>query len=310
MKIEYIKHRFRKSTLAVIHDCNVIVSEYQAQGYTMTLRGIYYQMIARDLFPSDWIDVAYNAKHGLDRMTKNTPKKYKRFGQTISKARKAGLTSWYAMEDVTRSLRGVNHWDTPEDMIASAIGSYKKDKWRNQPKRVEVWIEKEALINIIGRTCRELDVDFFACRGYGSDTAYWNASQRFRRYAKKGQKTFVIYLTDHDPSGIDMARDLRDRLKLFRTPSATVQRVALTMEQIERYSPPPNPAKTTDSRAAGYIRKFGRDSWELDALTPDVMNDLITRSVLAHRDEFLWKEMVADENADIAQLRSMIEQDD
>ena len=100
----------------------------------------------------------------------------------------------------------------------------------------------------------------------------------------------IIHLGDHDPSGIDMSRDIFSRLGTFVGYKVHVLRIALNMPQIERYRPPPNPAKTTDSRFADYQKKYGDESWELDALEPAVLVELITRAVTTYRDEILWKE--------------------
>ena len=93
----------------------------------------------------------------------------------------------------------------------------------------------------------------------------------------------LIYLGDHDPSGLDMSRDITERLELFGA-DVTLRRIALNFDQVERYSPPPNPAKVTDSRAEGYIRRFGHSSWELDALPPQVIDKLITDEIRNYLD--------------------------
>jgi hypothetical protein len=120
------------------------------------------------------------------------------------------------------------------------------------------------------------------------------AALRFIEYLKVGQAPLVIHLGDHDPSGIDMTRDNTERLEMFISHhlgrTIEVRRIALNMNQIEEYSPPPNPAKVTDSRAAAYIGRFGNSSWELDALEPNVLDSLIENTILEYRDETLWRE--------------------
>lgn len=125
---------------------------------------------------------------------------------------------------------------------------------------------------------RPLDVPFFSCRGYTSQSEMWNAAQRFIREDSEGKDCFIVHLGDHDPSGIDMTRDIQERLEMFGA-SVEVRRVALTMEQIRRFDPPPNPAKLSDSRCGQYVRRYGYSSWELDALEPQVLCDLITAEV-------------------------------
>ncbi len=149
--------------------------------------------------------------------------------------------------------------------------------------------EKDALVGIAERICRKLDVSYFSCRGYTSQSEMWAAGMRLKEYAEeRGQTPVIIHLGDHDPSGIDMSRDITDRLELFMG-GMEINRIALNMDQVRKYNPPPNPAKITDSRAEGYIKKHGRESWELDALDPKVLTDLIEKTVLSYRDDDEWR---------------------
>jgi hypothetical protein len=170
--------------------------------------------------------------------------------------------------------------------MASVVHQYRTDKWADQACHVEVWIEKEALTGVIAGICRELEVPYFACRGYVSQSEVWRAAKRFEKMDKPA---IVIHLGDHDPSGIDMTRDNLDRLELLSNyADVTVRRIALNMDQIDLYDPPPNPTKLTDSRAGSYLAQFGNSSWELDALEPTVIRDLIRENVLEFRDEKVW----------------------
>jgi hypothetical protein len=112
----------------------------------------------------------------------------------------------------------------------------------------------------------------------------WGAGQRFNRYLDRGQRPVIIHLGDHDPSGIDMTRDIVDRQGMFADDAIIVERIALNMDQVEQYNPPPNPAKLTDSRSTDYISEYGRSSWELDALEPRVIRQLIETTVARYTD--------------------------
>lgn len=276
-KQKFVDYNFRAGTLESIEAANEIVREYRAQGYRLTLRQLYYQHVARGL-----ID--------------NTERNYKKMGDTISKARLAGLIDWDAIEDRTRSLRGLSHWNSPAEIIKSAHYSFRIDKWASQPNRVEVWIEKDALVGVIEAVCQEADVDFFACRGYVSQSEMFTAGQRIARYIRDGHQVHILHLGDHDPSGMDMTRDIRDRLEMFvARMGADINRLALNWDQIEQYNPPPNPAKATDSRFDGYAEEYGLESWELDALEPAVISQLISDNIQRLRDPALWAMAVAEE---------------
>lgn len=282
MKIAYKDKKFRAERLELIRIANGIIAQYRAQGFDLTLRQLYYQLVARGII-------------------ENTERSYKNTGTAIDDARMAGLMDWEAIVDRTRNLRSVSHWDTPADIISSAAYSYRLDKWQNQEYYVEVWVEKEALAGVIERIATTLDLPWFACRGYVSQSEMWAASQRFLRVQSEGRRSVILHLGDHDPSGIDMTRDIIDRMDIFGA-DIEVKRLALNMDQIEQYNPPPNPAKLTDSRANGYIDRFGDESWELDALTPTVISDLIEDAVLDLRDDDAWSDMVEKEKAERADL--------
>lgn len=283
MLIQYISRRFSGESAKRIGQANEIIEEYKAQGYELTLRQLYYQFVARDLIA-------------------NTMREYKNLGSIINDARLAGLVSWEAIVDRTRNLQSNSHWDSPSDIVDACVENYRTDKWKDQAHRVEVWIEKDALIGVIERACTELDVPYFSCRGYTSQSEMHEAALRIKIYEREGYSPALIHLGDHDPSGKDMSRDIQDRLALFGS-SVEVDRIALNMDQIRKYKPPPNPAKITDSRAKNYISEFGKSSWELDALDPKVLDSLIRKKILSYRDELKWKKSAAVENGHISELQ-------
>ena len=260
-----------KEHMALVQHANTIIAAYQADGYTLTLRQLYYQFVARDIIP-------------------NTLQQYSRLGSIINDARLAGLIDWTAIEDRTRAIEALAHWRSPEEIVGATADQYRIDKWKNQSHRIEVWIEKEALAGVFERVCNELDVPYLSCRGYTSQSEMWRAGQRLLGYAKAGQTPIILHFGDHDPSGIDMTRDIRDRLELFTSGKVSLDRLALNMDQIDQYHPPPNPAKTTDSRYKGYIQEYGGQSWELDALEPAVLANLVREAVTQYRDDDQWRE--------------------
>lgn len=287
-KIEYVPKNFSADRLQMIEKVNKVVAEYQKQGYSLTLRQVYYQMVARDIIP-------------------NNMRSYKNLGNLINDARLAGLIDWLAIEDRTRNLRGNSHWTEPGKVIESAAYSYRRDHWEGQPNYVEVWVEKDALIGIVGQICGKLDVNHFSCRGYVSQSEMWAAARRLHRRQEAGQRVVLLHLGDHDPSGKDMSRDIQERLVTFETYGVTFKQLALNMDQVELYNPPPNPAKLSDSRASGYIEEYGDECWELDALEPKVISDLISKNVEKYRDDTLYNAVVEREAEERRQLDDLAE---
>jgi hypothetical protein len=256
--------------LAIVDIANEICADYAEQGYDLTLRQLYYQFVARDLIP-------------------NNQKSYNSLGGYVDRARRAGLMDWAYIVDRTRNLMGNRTYGSPAELIESVSDKFFTDLWQDQDYRIEVWVEKEALAGVIQRAAGLRGVNYFSCRGYVSQSEMHAAAQRHRQYERYGQNVIVIHLGDHDPSGKDMTRDIGDRLHFFGA-NTEVRRIALNIDQIERYSPPPNPAKITDSRADKYIREFGNLSWELDALDPATLSALITSEIDAFRELDAYRE--------------------
>ena len=266
--IQYQKTNIQRRGLLLIYKINDIITEYEKSGYSLTLRQIYYQLVSRDLI-------------------ENTEKSYKNIGNLVNNGRLAGLIDWNALEDRTRKHRALPHWETPSEIVQGAARQYRRDLWEGQDRYCEIWVEKDALIGIVEQAADRLDCPCFSCRGYTSQSAMWAAAMRFRRKTDEGRECVIIHLGDHDPSGIDMTRDIKDRLTLFGA-SVDVQRIALNLPQIKKYKPPPNPAKETDTRAAGYITKYGSHSWELDSLKPEILDALITDAIKSNLDQNLY----------------------
>jgi len=290
--IKYKDISFRQSTLAIINKANEIIAEYQADGLELTLRQLYYQFVSRDIIP-------------------NKAEQYDKLGNIISDARLTGLVDWNSIVDRTRDLKQNGHWDNASDILRSAARSFAMDKWEGQSTRCEVWIEKDALVGVIERPCRAEDVPFFACRGYVSQSEMWSAAMRLRRWITAGIKVVIFHLGDHDPSGVDMSRDIQERLNLLSNDAGIeVRRIALTMDQIEQYDPPPNPAKLSDSRCQEYMDKYGDESWELDALEPRVIEKLVTEHIRSVQNRKLWVQKQSLEKGEKGWLTNLADEHD
>lgn len=286
MKLAFRSQTFRRSSLALIDQVNGIIATYQAAGFSLTLRQVYYQLVTRNAIS-------------------NTEQSYARVGSILNDARLAGLIDWDAIEDRTRELVSPSSWSSPGEIVAAAVRSYQVDPWEDQRTRIEVWVEKDALVGVVERICQPHRVPFFSCRGYASASELYSAGRRFRQYIDRGQTVTVIHLGDHDPSGIDMTRDITERLEMFAGEPIDVVRAALNKKQIERFRPPPNPAKQTDSRFAGYRETYGDKSWELDALDPKQLDAIVTAEIEARKDWARWNSSILREEAGRQELAAV-----
>lgn len=275
--IRYEDANLRAETLKMIDGVNHVVGLPAYQGLPLTLRQIYYQFVARGWF-------------------ENVPGNYDKLKKAVSRGRMAGLISWTSIEDRTRNLRGHETWTSPAAAVRQLREDFKMDLWADQPFVLECWVEKQGMEGIVAQACDELRVDYFAVRGYNSQSEQWRAGQRFARAVTRGQRPVVLYLGDHDPSGCHMTEDHRKRLATFAGVPVQVVRVALNMDQIVELAPPPNPVKPTDSRTPEYVATYGTEEcWEMDALPPDSIKALIEKAVMAFRDEKTWEESLARE---------------
>lgn len=286
-KIKYIDKRFTRSRLELINQVNKIIADYDAQGLSLTLRQVYYRLVAAGIIP-------------------NNEKSYKNIGNMINDARLAGYIDWFAIEDRTRGLVGRIQYENPSDFIQKLVSSYHLNYWEDQENYVEVWVEKDALKSIIGRACYPYDVDYFSCRGYTSQSEMWVAGRRLRGKLQEGfENVVILHFGDHDPSGLDMSRDIKERLEMFGVHSLEFKRIALNMDQIEQYNPPENPAKLTDSRVYKYMDEFGSSSWELDALEPQVIIDLIQQNIEYYIDPEILEPIQMQERCDSQLLKEI-----
>lgn len=266
---------------------NEIIEEYNAQNYRLTLRQLYYQLVSRDVIP-------------------NKAEEYAKLSVLLGKGRMAGFVDWDAIEDRIRRPY-LPYWVLGiPDAIEDTIKQYRLNRQYSQDNYIEVWVEKDALSGVLKRVTSEYHVNLMVNRGYSSITAMHDAYNRFARAERMGQSGIILYLGDHDPSGVDMVRDISTRLTEFGV-SVDVQHIALTDDQIAKYNPPPNPTKVSDPRAKDYIAKYGNTSWEVDALRPDVLHKLVVSSIEGNIDMDSFNEQVEQEREDIEKLKALQE---
>jgi len=258
----------------IISQTNQIFTEYDTR---LTVRQIYYRLVSVQTITND-------------------VKSYKRLVKILTKAREDSDIDWRKIEDRRRSTIGGDwgfgdpeHWS--KYTLQYLGNNYIEAMWGNQDGRIEIWVEKEALASLISSVADGFKVITFPTVGYGSFTTYMESVQRFQN-DYSGEKVTILDFRDHDPSGMDMSRDTEDRLIRYGMDSEnlTVERIALTYDQVQEHSLSPNPTKTLDPRANDYISEFGNECWELDALPPDVLQDLVRKAIEDNLDSELWNE--------------------
>jgi len=291
MELKYRDIHLSKANLIRLDEVNQIIKSYQEQGYILTLRQLYYQLVSRDIIP-------------------NNVKEYGKLSTLLKEGRMAGIVDWDAIEDRLRRPDKPAAWNNPEEIIDACIKQYRCDRMNGQENYIEVWVEKDALSGVLKRVTEKYGIPIVVNRGYSSATAMHDAHLRFREAGVgSDQDCIVIYVGDFDPSGQDMIRDITERIAEFNGAyNFDIHPIALTWNQIKQYNPPPNPAKITDPRAKEYIAKHGPTSWEVDALPPEVLNGILTTTIDSLISKETYHAVLRLEKDHIAKLTELKEQ--
>ncbi len=320
--------RMRQNSKDLLDACAGIITSYQGQGLRLTLRQLFYQLVTRNIIT-------------------NEEKSYANLSTLVSNGRLIGVLDWEAIEDRGRLPKTPTEFSSLSELVEAALRSYRLPRLAGQPNYVELWVEKDALAGVLAPLAREFHVVLQVNKGYASQSSMWEAACRIDRLCRDEEgcvvsDAIILYLGDLDPSGEDMVRDIQERLDLFLrgylnmeegdfdrfafsdmshySPAAGVEiegsgdevslqvvKIGITPEQVKTFRPPPNPAKLSDSRAAKFIVKHGRHSYEVDALPPNVLQELVRAEVGSRLDISKVDEIKERERRDKAQLRLAVE---
>lgn len=275
----------------IVREANSVFKQYQTR---LTLRQLFYRLVAKLILP-------------------NTVNSYKALSKWMVKARELGdVDEWYLEDRIRQTLGGDKGYEDSDGFIKGFENYFKNcwkyfalKMWSTQPQMIEVWVEKDALSRLVSEIGDEFNVITCPSRGYSSYTYIRKAVGRIEEYDKPIK---ILYLGDFDPSGMDIERDLADRLNRYGADDVKVERVALTLDQINEYNLPPMPAKTTDPRIASFVADTGgADAVELDALEPPVLQELIREAVEAEIDMDAWEERKEETEEEKQRLKEKLE---
>lgn len=290
MKEKFRDIRFGARALEWIDKINQVVAEYAAMGYDLTARQVHYQFVSRNWY-------------------RNTGANVKNLESLISDARLAGLVDWDAIKDRGRVTHTTATWPDIASYLQQLNDAYRRSKWVNQPRYVEVMVEKQALEGVLLPVCQRWEVPFTANKGYSSSSSLYERGKYLQSMRDlEHHEVHVLYAGDHDPSGIDMTRDVQERLEMFSNGPVIVHRIALNRDQVDQWHLPENPAKMSDSRAAGYVEEHGTSSWELDAINPSTLALLVGNAIEGLVDMPRWNAALEAQNRERDRLQDIVEE--
>lgn len=243
-------HRFNRKSLKLLEQSKWILESFHQDGFSVTLRTLYYQLLGKNLI-------------------RNSRNDYQNLSNLITSARRSGQLDWSYITDETRRLDVLPHFESIGDILAAAAESYKIDLWRTQAHRVEVWCEKTAMAGVLLPTCRQYDVPFLSVRGQTSATAIHDAGLRIDKNHRAGQTTIILYFGDHDSTGMGIPESIKNSLH-FVNRMFGLERIALNIDQVHKHKLPANIANKKDKNFKKYQKLYGNETWEIDALDPHV----------------------------------------
>lgn len=229
-----------------------------------TLRQVFYHLVAQQAFP-------------------NEQKNYRRLSSLTAQARRDG--TFPALTDETRGIVAPPAWDDPDQFATSVVSQYRLDRWAGQEHLVLFGVEKRGMTALFRAWFGGYGIPVVPLAGYSSQTL---ADDVAATVNADGRPAILLYAGDHDASGRDILRDFTQRADCF----TSVQRFALTPEQVGEYALPENPAKSGDPRAAGFASEFGPVQVEVDALDPGVLRQLADDALAPHFDRYVYQSVV------------------
>lgn len=240
----------------------------------------------------------------IDSMEK---KNTSRVSVQLTWAREQSIIPWHWIVDETREAEYVPSWDDPASFARSLSRQYRKDNWAQQTSLVEVWSEKGTMRGTLAPVLQEYGVTFRVMHGFTSATSAYDVAQMIE--SEEDRETVVFYVGDWDPSGLYMSEeDLPNRLCEYGAEPDRFIRLALTESDVSAPHLPSFAAtdKHRDPRYRWFIRRYGQQCWELDALSPVVLRDRLEQAIRAEIDWRAWERCRIAEAAEVASLTEVL----
>jgi hypothetical protein len=220
----------------------------------------------------------------------------------LKEARERRLIPWEWIVDETRDIERVSTWDDPEQYVRVVARSYRRDFWNQQPTRLEVWSEKGTVRGVLEPVLNEYAVGFRVMHGFSGATTVHAVAQD-----SDGRPLVALYCGDYDPSGMYMSeRDLPGRVKRYGGDHVSVRRIALTRPDLAGLPSFPASDKCKDSRHAWFVKNYGDQCWELDAMDPNALRERVAEQIVALIEPRAWQRCDLVNKAEQESLREVL----
>lgn len=178
---------------------------------------------------------------------------YRAVQRELALMRERGDLPFAWIVDNTRWQRKPHTHNDIESFLAESARLYRRDMWNHSDVYVEVWCESDSVAGALMPVTYEFDVPLMVVRGYTSTTFAHSAAKHIER---DGRPAFLYYFGDHDPSGLDIERNLKEKLGRY-APRAEINlsRVTVTAEDIAEMDLPGSIKKATDTRSRNFVGK-------------------------------------------------------
>jgi hypothetical protein len=216
----------------------------------------------------------------------------RRVGAQLVYAREHEMIPWSWIVDETREAERVSQWTDAAQFADDVQRAYRRDRWQDQPRLVEVWSEKGTVRGTLAPVLHQYGVTFRVMHGFGSATVVHDV-------AEGTDDVLALYVGDWDPSGMYMSDvDLPARLERYGG-DAEIERAALTDTDIAGNLPSFLAAtKRGDPRYAWFVRHHGPRCWELDAMSPVDLRERVANAIFANIDLVPWERAEVVERAE------------
>jgi hypothetical protein len=224
--------------------------------------------------------------------------------------RKSSRIAWDAVLDLTREITQWETFRSPREARAELRQTYSEDRWIGQPYYPIFVVEKDTMEPIAEPMARRWQMPFASSRGYSSLRLQYDMAEliRKRQHEHPGQNIIIYFVSDLDPSGLDLQRAWQEAIRGFGMAVVFV-RIGLTWDQIDSVSSVHGrplrdlsiQVKTGDSRSEGYIDQYvqhygGRRDrarcWETDVLPGTVIEQTLDRHIRSWLNASLWNRRI------------------